>query len=321
MHPQFVMPASGKCPKCFMDLIPLADGAAGGGRRELVLSHAAVEAAGISADVAEMTDPADASPAVLTVPEASLLRNLGRSFVFVESDNGDTLSYQLREVETGKRLGLRRAVLSGLDEGEVVAASGLFRLDSAMQILGKVSLANLPPGDLSLVDEPQMEPYLPAERSALDLRGKSGFRVDDWFGSYERLRAALAKDDNAGAAGPAEEMRKALTIAAVTPPKEFQPLFEDLTRDAESVVKAADLAARRASFEKISADMVLLARRYGPPAGGLNLVFCPMAFDGKGAHWLQPGKTVDNPYHGLEMPECGWLVEKIGDGGNTGGGE
>lgn len=39
MHPQFQLPEPGKCPICFMDLIPLASGLEAGGERELVISE------------------------------------------------------------------------------------------------------------------------------------------------------------------------------------------------------------------------------------------------------------------------------------------
>jgi Cu(I)/Ag(I) efflux system membrane fusion protein len=32
---------------------------------------------------------------------------------------------------------------------------------------------------------------------------------------------------------------------------------------------------------------------------------CPMAFDDKGAHWIQPGETTANPYYGAMMLRCG----------------
>src|SRR5690606_2826422 len=32
---------------------------------------------------------------------------------------------------------------------------------------------------------------------------------------------------------------------------------------------------------------------------------CPMAFDDKGASWLQRGDEILNPYFGSEMPSCG----------------
>ena len=40
-------------------------------------------------------------------------------------------------------------------------------------------------------------------------------------------------------------------------------------------------------------------------------VFCPMAFDNKGAEWLQTTADVANPYFGDEMLRCGEIRGKI----------
>ena len=36
-----------------------------------------------------------------------------------------------------------------------------------------------------------------------------------------------------------------------------------------------------------------------------------MAFDGKGADWLQQGTEISNPYFGAAMPRCGDIVDTI----------
>ena len=320
MDPQFVLPGPGKCPKCFMDLIPLTNEASGGGKRELILSRDAVAIAGITTGMVESTASTDntASDATsepqLSIPVTAVLQNLGRSFVYVETDNDDLISLTMKEIEPGERNGNRLIVLSGVEAGERVAVTGLYRIDSAMQILGKVSLANLPDGELASVDEPDVPIFQPAERSQLDVRQDSNLDLDSWFASYEQVRAALAQDDYAAASEPARKLSTAIAVKpAVNPTGEIADLLVTLEREANSLTDASDLEARRSAFAAMSADMVLLARRFGSPKGGLQLVFCPMAFKGKGAHWLQPVEIVDNPYHGLEMPRCGWLVEKIDD--------
>lgn len=316
MCPQFILPQPGKCPKCFMDLIPLEEGASAGGRRELILSRDAAQLAGIAGahlDHAIVHDGDGEEESVLVVPESAVLRNLGRTFVFLESEADDSLSYTLQEIEIGGKTDKGPRVVNGLFESDKVAVSGLFRIDSALQILGKTSLANLPDGDLSQVDDETAAPFQPADRSSLDLR-KAGFAVDDWFGQYERVRAALAKDDFAASRAPARELADALAQAknaVAGSADEFAELYGRLSADADALSGADGLEPARSSFDKMSADMVLLARRYGTPGGGLNLIFCPMAFGGTGSHWLQPAETVDNPYHGLEMPTCGWKVESI----------
>ncbi len=45
---------------------------------------------------------------------------------------------------------------------------------------------------------------------------------------------------------------------------------------------------------------------------GLVRAHCPMAFDGKGADWLQIGEGIRNPYYGSDMLGCGSVVERYG---------
>jgi hypothetical protein len=40
-------------------------------------------------------------------------------------------------------------------------------------------------------------------------------------------------------------------------------------------------------------------------------IFCPMAFEGKGAYWISGSKIIQNPYFGKKMPTCGEIKETI----------
>ncbi len=335
MCPQFILPAPGKCPKCFMDLIPLEDGAGSGGRYEIILSHQAAKTAGIESVIADKNPPeqavtnaaADANKnenggETVYIPATAVLRNVGRAFVFVEADEGESLSFTLREIALGDMRGGTAEVRTGLHEGEAVVSAGAFRLDSALQIQGKISLVNLPRENLALVaPEEVRETYQPAERIKFDLRSR-GIPLDAWFSNYESVRAALAKDDAAASERPAVALAQATELTeggniakiqgeASGVAADFLALRRRLVGETARLATSRGLEEKRDAFEKVTADMVLLARKFGAPKSSLNLIFCPMAFGGTGAYWLQPQDRVDNPYHGLEMPECGWQVERL----------
>ena len=64
-----------------------------------------------------------------------------------------------------------------------------------------------------------------------------------------------------------------------------------------------------------------MARRFGGPGGAaLFRIRCPMAFNDRGATWLQADRDVRNPYFGAAMPKCGTVEEVIGAGEPAGGG-
>lgn len=43
----------------------------------------------------------------------------------------------------------------------------------------------------------------------------------------------------------------------------------------------------------------------------LFAVYCPMAFDGKGAFWISETEKIRNPYFGEKMMDCGSIEEKL----------
>ena len=65
--------------------------------------------------------------ATLAVPSDAIVRSGLRSTVFVERSAG---VFEPREVQTGRRIGDRTAIVGGLNPGERIALSGTFLLDS-----------------------------------------------------------------------------------------------------------------------------------------------------------------------------------------------
>ncbi len=73
-----------------------------------------------------------------------------------------------------------------------------------------------------------------------------------------------------------------------------------------------DMGERRACFESFSAAVDLAIQHFGSALEGpVYRVHCPMAFDNRGADWLQADKTVNNPYFGAAMLRCGSVTETL----------
>ena len=73
----------------------------------------------------------------------------------------------------------------------------------------------------------------------------------------------------------------------------------------------------RAAFEEVTAAAEELFARAGAPEGRtLYRVHCPMAFDGRGASWLQAEEEVMNPYYGAAMLRCGSVTGEISAAGS-----
>lgn len=118
MHPQEVSDKPGKCPVCGMDLIP-------------------TEKFGYTANKSDLEK-------VVTVPRDAILSVGKGHVVFVENDKN---RFTLREIVMGPVVsGNRVVVLKGLKSGDTVASSGVFLIDSQMQLSGKTSLMQISTG-------------------------------------------------------------------------------------------------------------------------------------------------------------------------------
>ena len=174
-------------------------------------------------------------------------------------------------------------------------------------------------GDGDHDGDPQPGWYAAAERSGWNFTAPIwSAAAEAVFNVYLEVGVALARDDDKDA-GEAAQVLAALPLpmlprGADIPSEAYEAytaLRATLAERVETLADAKNLAARRLAFRDLSGALTRWARRYGAPAGELHLVFCPMAFNHAGAFWLQRSETVNNPYHGLEMPRCGWVVETI----------
>ena len=96
----------------------------------------------------------------------------------------------------------------------------------------------------------------------------------------------------------------------------YAPIAARLRIEAQRVTAAASLEAARGPFEPASAAVADLLRAFGNPLETpLHLARCPMAFDNRGAEWVQDGETIDNAYFGASMLTCGSLLETVPPGG------
>ncbi|MDP6762812.1 MAG: efflux RND transporter periplasmic adaptor subunit [Planctomycetota bacterium] len=276
MHPEVVEDESVGCRQCGMDLVT-------------------TESVGF-----EPVD-ADHAPAPLVIPVSAALVTGRRAVVYVRLPDTERPTFEGREVILGSRAGDDYIVREGLAEGELVVTHGGFKLDSAMQIQARPSM-------MTVAAEEEVE------RVALTDSARAALAAG--WEAYAAVHAALAADDESAA-------RDALAAAPAT--------FEgglaadaDLAEAAEAVgsalgaaARGTDLPALRAAFEAVAEAADDLFSLGGAPAGRTLLrVHCPMAFDGRGASWLQAEGEVANPYYGAAMLRCGSVTGEIGAEGS-----
>jgi DNA repair ATPase RecN len=90
--------------------------------------------------------------------------------------------------------------------------------------------------------------------------------------------------------------------------KDHISLYQDKLKEMQHVKGLGD---KRSYFSHISEIMYCTIKSFGLKEGDLFAVYCPMAFDGKGAYWIAESKTIQNPYFGDKMPTCGEIKEEL----------
>jgi len=290
MHPEIVKDAPGSCDVCGMPLVP-------------------AEELGIVGDPTSVEEP-------LVVPRTAVLVTGVRAVAYVEVPGQEKPTFEGREVVLGPRAGDFYILLGGLREGESVVTNAAFKIDSAMQIAAKPSMM-MPRGGRSTGHShhggppPETAPDASTPSTAAPEHFLSA--LEPVYQAYLDLQEALADDDLSAALGAAGRLERA--VGLVDPAGVSGEPLGIWRRSAALLAPAeppADLETARERFESMSRAAVDLLRRFGNRAGTtLRLAFCPMAFDDRGAEWVQRGEGIDNPYSGASMLRCGVVREEF----------
>ena len=83
----------------------------------------------------------------------------------------------------------------------------------------------------------------------------------------------------------------------------------------EKLKQSQDLETLRVHFEPLSDEMLRIVKTFGTgPGEQVYQMHCPMAFNNKGASWLQSDDQVRNPYFGASMLTCANRLTLISTG-------
>lgn len=283
MHPEIVKDGTAACDICGMPLMPAEK-----------LGYA--------------SSPAGAEELPLVIPATAPLVTGKRAVVYVALP-GQEGAYEGRDVVLGARAGDYYLVKDGLKEGEQVVVNGNFKIDSSLQIQGKPSMMAPEAGPPPAVADPA-----PA---AIETPAAFRRQLDAVLEAVLAMGGALAGDDEAAARASLAKGREALAAVALGDLSESARGRWMISQKAfgasiDKLAGAADIAALRLGFAAVSADMAALLKAFGPVrAGPVYVIHCPMAFDNRGADWLQADQAVRNPYFGKAMFSCGEVVETL----------
>ena len=116
-------------------------------------------------------------------------------------------------------------------------------------------------------------------------------------------------------------LKNALVNADTEEAKAAGQMLDNLTK----VNKISDSSLNEAVAEIIHTDNIDLQREQLPvitaslknlldgeiASGTLYYQYCPMAFSGKGGHWISNDKKIYNPYFGSKMMTCGTIEQEL----------
>jgi len=176
-------------------------------------------------------------------------------------------------------------------------------------------------GELSRHVERSRRAFLPAtvEASPGISDVPHAFRrgLGDVVSAYVRISEALAADDGEGAKKGVHGLSLALAnLDQKSLPVKAQAAWKEAGREMRRGIHAmgavSDISGLRAAFEPLSNGLIEAVSQLGIEMDQpVFEVFCPMAFDNRGAYWLQLDDQVRNPYFGAAMLACGEVRRQL----------
>ncbi len=298
MHPEIVKDGPGSCDVCGMPLV-----------RAESLGFVSVESG-------------EAEPP-LVIPTTAPLLTGKRAVVYTEAPDKPGV-FEGREVTLGPRAGDYYIVRAGLALGDLVVVNGNFRIDSAMQILARPSMMS-PDGGAApaahdhggdagagTATDPTSDVRQPDKHASGPFEVTDAFRaqLDEPFAAYLRIQSHLSHDRSTEARQAAGQLSQAVkrvdtNLLDEDARRAWEKEADDISKTAAAIQSSSAIDAARSHFALLSESMTVVARRFGTGTKTTHRFHCPMAFDGRGADWIQTAERAENPYFGAAMFRCG----------------
>jgi membrane fusion protein, copper/silver efflux system len=296
MHPEIVKDGPGFCDVCGMPLVT-------------------AESLGYAAEGSAESD------APLVIPASAPLITGKRAVVYVATPGREGV-FEGREVVLGPRAGDDYVVREGLSEGDEVVVNGAFKIDSAVQILAGTSMMSPAEGPDPSAGAGAFAGGEHAEEITVTrYETPATFRrtLDTVFSAYFDGQTGLSTDSLEVAKKSAASLLEALAqvdagLLEGDALHFWKKDFAALEESAGKVRDAGEINSAREAFSLLSESLIVVTRRFGGGGGDVFFYHCPMAFDWRGANWLQNREGVENPYFGAAMYRCGELKETFSDG-------
>ena len=269
----------------------------------------------------------------VVIPKSAVLWTGKKAVVYVMTSDHNNM-FQFREIELGADAGDYYVVESGLEEGEMVASNGVFKIDAAAQLKGEKSMMNPEGGKVSMGhnhggSSEEKKPASGSEHEGHDESSsentmKMDMSIDENFKKqltnvykvHLDLQQAFLATDAAAAKKQAISVKSALDKVDMSLVKgdmhdQWMNSLKTLKTTLGNIESGSDIEKQRLAFADFNDALYSAIKMFGVVNETVYYQFCPMARNGAGAYWLSAVKEIKNPYYGEAMLTCGENKEVI----------
>ena len=259
----------------------------------------------------------------LMIPATAPLITGKRALVYVRAPGDDSI-FEGREVVLGPRAEDYYIVREGLKAGDEVVTNGAFKIDAAVQIAAKPSMMNPEESAFSsgMAGHTAMDMKesgsTPAVHGSTKLPTVFSDGLIKLYQAYFGTQDALAADNYEQALKAGDRFNKILltglnmSVLNSAQHESWMRFQSKMLKATKELIGSPDIAALRLSFSKLSPVLTDVVRTFGGYGTSPVVLFhCPMAFENKGAEWLQNSFQTRNPYYGSMMLGCHDTVDTL----------
>jgi Cu(I)/Ag(I) efflux system membrane fusion protein len=263
----------------------------------------------------------------ILIHKSSILWTGKRAVVYVKVPNRDQPSFIYREIELGPESGNFYVVAAGLEEGEVIAANGVFKIDAAAQLAGKPSMMNPEGGKVSLghdhgsmgagTEEDHAEHQeMEMNPQEVEVNAKFKEQLQGVYDTYILMKDAFVASNASEVGQHARNLKSELEnvdmgLLEGDAHMVWMKHLEKLNQEIEKISISNDIEKQRLSFSEFNDTFYESLKTFGLHHGTVYYQYCPMANSDTGAYWFSNIKEIENPYFGEMMLSCGETRETL----------
>ncbi len=269
----------------------------------------------------------------LLVPKSAVLWTGKKSVVYVRTNSHDNM-FRFTQIELGADAGEYYVVREGLNDGDLVASNGVFKIDAAAQLKGEQSMMNPEGGKQSLGgmagmdmgggDKSKEEPSGNEKQQGNSAKDMGAMSVDENFKKqltavYEAqlsLQKGFLNTDSKEAKEAVSVVEEAIEKVDMSLVKGDMHIFwmnsmKGLKGSLDVIKSTNDVEKQRLAYADFNDELYKSIKMFGVSGVTIYYQFCPMARNGDGAYWLSETEEIKNPYYGEAMLTCGETKEII----------